>query len=132
MQAGTVGAVGMVEQKRRTDLADRGRAEALRARHLQYCFFVQIIAAEVLVDIAQYRIVLDEGNDGIASGCGRITGIDRVAEGSGIAEVMPGRHGRSVRHGEGRKQRVWIFEIDAFVADYRHRRRGLGGDNPPA
>src|SRR5258708_12242627 len=103
MQAGTVGAVGMVEQKRRTDLADRGRAEALRARHLQYCFFVQIIAAEVLVDIAQYRIVLDEGNDGIASGCGRITGIARVAEGSRTPEAMPGPHSPSLRHGHRRK-----------------------------
>jgi len=33
------------------------------ARHLQYCFFIQIVAAEVLIDIAQYRIVLDEGTD---------------------------------------------------------------------
>jgi len=95
MQAGSIGAVGVVENQRRADLADRRRAKTLGARHLQDGFLIQIVAVEMLVDIAQHRIVLDEGDDGVAGGRGRKTGIDRVAERSGIAEVMPGRHRRS-------------------------------------
>ena len=128
MQTGTVGAVGVIEQQRRADLADRRGRKALRARHLQQRFFIEIVAAEMLIDIAQHRIVFDEGDDGIAGRRGRITSIDRVAESSGIAEIVPGRDRRSVRHGEGRKQRVRIFEIDALVADLGHGRCGFGRD----
>src|SRR5260370_27507446 len=107
-----MGAVGVVEQQRRPDLANGRGRKPLGARHLQYGLFIEIVAAEMLVDIGQYRIVLDEGDNGIACGRGGITGIDRVAESSGIAEIMPGRHGRSVRYGEGREQRMRVLEID--------------------
>ena len=128
MKPGAVGAVGVVEQQRRPDLADGRRRKPLGARHLQNGLFIEVIAAEMLVDIGQYRIVLDEGDDGIAGGRGRITGIDRVAERSGIAEIVAGRHARSVGHGEGRKQRMRVLEIDALVADLGHCRRGFGRD----
>ena len=38
----------------------------LRARHLQDGFFVEIVAVEMLVDVAEHGVVLDEGNDGVA------------------------------------------------------------------
>ena len=104
----------------------------LRAGHLQNGFFVQIVAVEMLVDVAEHGVVLDEGNDGVAGRHGRIAGIDRVAEGAGIAEVMAARHRRTVRHGEGRKQRMRILEVDALVANFRHRRRGLRRHDAPA
>ncbi len=128
MQPGAVGVIGMVEHERRTDLADRGGAIALRARQLQDGIFVEVIAAEMLVDIADHRVVLDEGDDGIAGGLDGITSEDRVAEGSGVAEKMPSRHARGIGHGEGREQRVRILEIDALVADRRHCGGGFGGD----
>src|SRR5712664_2944728 len=115
MKTWAVGAVGVVEQQRRPDLANGRGRKALGARHLQYGFFIEVIAAEMLIDIGQYSVVLDEGDDGIPGRRGGITGIDRVAERSGIAEIMPGRHGRSVGHGEGREQRMRVLEIDALV-----------------
>jgi hypothetical protein len=93
----------MIEDQRWPDLADRRRAEATGARRLQDGFFVQIIAAEMLIDVAQHRIVFDEGDDGVAGGRGGITGKDRVAEGPGIAQMVAGRHARRIGHGERRK-----------------------------
>jgi hypothetical protein len=110
------------------DLAKGRGRKPLGARHLQDGLFIEIIAAEMLVDIGQDRIVLDKGDDGIAGGPGRITGKDRVAERSGIAEIVAGRHARSVGHGERRKQRMRVLEIDALVADLGHCRRGFGRD----
>ena len=104
----------------------------LRARHLQNGFFVQIVAVEMLVDVAEHGVVFDEGHDGVAGRHGRIAGVDRVAEGAGIAEVMAAGHRRAVRHGEGRKQRMRVLEIDALVADFGHRRRGLRRHDAPA
>ncbi len=83
----------------------------------------------MLVDIAQHRVVFDEGDDGIAGRHRRIAGVDRIRERSGVAEIMPARHRRSVGHGEGRKQRMRILEVDALVADLGHRRRGLRVDD---
>ncbi len=128
MQAGSVGAVGVVENQRWADLADCRGAEPLRARQLQDGLFIEVIATEMLVDIAQHCIVFDEGGDGIAGGRRAVTGEDRVAESPGVAEKMPGRHARGVGHGEGRKQRMRVLEIDALVADFGHRWRGLGRD----
>ena len=119
-------AVGVVEQQGRAELADRRGAESpLCARHLQDGFFVQIVAVEMLVDVAEHGIVLDEGDDGVAGGHRGIAGIDGVAERAGIAEIMAGRHRRAVGHGEGREQRMRVLEVDALVADLGHRRRGL-------
>src|ERR1700682_375755 len=101
MKPGPVGAVGVVEQQRRPDLADGRGGKTFGARHLQYGLFIEIIAAEMLIDIGQYRIVLGEGNNRVAGGRGSTAGIDRVAEISGVAEMMAGRPARSARHGRG-------------------------------
>ena len=122
----------MVEKIGRAELADGGGREVLGAGHLQDGFLVQIVAVEMLVDVAEHGVVLDEGNDSVASRHGRIAGIDRVAEGAGVAEVMAARHRRTVRHGEGRKQRMRVLEVDALVANFRHRRRGLRRHDAPA
>ena len=53
MQAVGADLVGMVENQGGAELADRGRAEAFGARHLQHGLLVQIVAAEMLVDIAR-------------------------------------------------------------------------------
>jgi len=66
MQAGGIGVVGVVEDHGRTDLADRRRAETLDPRQFQDGFLVEVITAEMRVDIAQDRVVLDEGDDGVA------------------------------------------------------------------
>ena len=126
MQAIGANLVSVVENQGRTELTQRRRAVAFRARHLQYGLFIQIIAAEMLIDVQNDGINLEKRRHGTVGVRDGITGIDRVAEIAGIAEVMASRHRRGVGGGEGRKQRVWIFEIDALVADFRHRRRGLG------
>ncbi len=128
MKTGAIGAVGVVEQQRRTDLANGRGRKPLGARHLQYGFFIEVITAEMLIDIGQDSVVLDEGDDGIAGGRGGITGIDRVAERSGISEMVAGSHARGVGHGEGWEQRMRVLEINAFVADLGHCRRGFGRD----
>ena len=129
---GVLAAVGVVEQQGRAELADGGGAETLGARHLQDGLFVEIVAVEMLVDVAEHGIVFDEGDDGVAGGHRRIAGVDRVAERAGIAEIMPARHRRAVGHGEGREQRMRILEIDALVAELGHRRRGLRRHDAPA
>ena len=100
----------------RAELADGGGAEALLARHLQNGFLVQIVAVEMLVDVGKHRIDLEERRHGVVGVGDGMAGIDRVAEGAGIAEVMAARHRRAVRHGEGRKQRMRVLEVDALVA----------------
>ena len=42
--------------------------ETLGARHLQNGLFVEIVAVEMLVDIAEHGVVFDEGDDGVAGG----------------------------------------------------------------
>ena len=132
MQAVGAGLVGVIEDQGRAELADRRRAEALVARHFQHGFLVQIVAAEMLVDIAQHRIDFEERRDGAVGVRDGIAGVDRVAEVAGIAEVVAGRHRRGVGRGEGREQRVRVPEIDALVADLGHRRRGLRRHDPAA
>ena len=39
---------------------------------------------------------------------------------------------KTAAHGEGREQRMRVLEVDALVADFRHRRRGLRRNNAPA
>src|SRR5258708_10879443 len=90
MRTRAVGAIGVVEDERRADLADRRGAKALRARQLQYGLFIQVVAAKMLVDIADHRIVLDEGHDGVAGGFGHVTGKNRVLNVSVSPRKCPG------------------------------------------
>src|SRR5439155_10523970 len=66
-------------------------------RDLQQRVLPQVIALEVVVDVAENRVVLDEGRwrarsptevPGIEHG---IADVDRVAEVARVTEVMPGR-----------------------------------------
>ena len=86
----------------------------------------------MLVDLEKHGIDFEERRDGVVGVGDGVAGIDRVAEGAGIAEVMAAGHRRAVRHGEGRKQRVRVLEIDALVAQLGHRRRGLRRHDAPA
>jgi len=70
-------------------------AEALGPRHLQYRFFIQVIAAEMLIDIEQNRVDFEKRHHGVIGVRDWVTGINRIAEGPGIAEIMTGRHGPS-------------------------------------
>ena len=71
MQARTIGAVGVVEQQRRADLADRGCAVSLGARALEQHLLVEVVAGEMFVDVADYDVVFDERRD-------RVTGRSRL------------------------------------------------------
>src|SRR5260221_4073342 len=107
--------VGMVENQGRTYLAHRSRAVALIARHFQQGFLVQEIATEMLIDIENNWIDLEKRGDGPVGMGDWITGIDRVAEIAGVAEVVTGGHRGGVGRGEGREQRVRSLEIDSLV-----------------
>jgi hypothetical protein len=89
---GVLAAIGVIEDQGRAELADGGRAESLFPRHLQDGLFVQVVAAEVLVDIAEHGVVFEEGDDGVAGRYRTVASVDRVAEVAGIAEVVAGRH----------------------------------------
>src|SRR5471032_3183535 len=52
------GAFGVVEDERRAELAHRRGREAGGARQLQDRVLAHVVAVEVLVDLAQYRVVL--------------------------------------------------------------------------
>jgi hypothetical protein len=124
--------VGVIEDQGRAELAERGSAEALGARHLQDCFLVEIVAAKMLVGIADDRIGLQKWRDRAAGRSDGIPSVDRVGEVTGIAEVMAGRHRRGIGRGEGRKHRVRVLEIDAAIAHRRHGGRRFRADDPPA
>ena len=123
--------VGVIEHQGRAELADRGGAVALGAGDFQDGLLVDVVAAEMLVDVAQHGIGFDERRNGAAGRGNGIAGIDRVAEIAGVAEVVASRHCRGVGHGEGRKQRMRVAEIDALVADLGHRGRALGRHDQP-
>ena len=106
MQALGADLVGMIENQDGTELADRRRAVALGARQFQQGLLIQIVAAEMLVGIEDDGIGFEERGDGAVRRPDRITGIDRVAEVAGIAEIVPGREPRRIGGGKGRKQRV--------------------------
>ena len=120
--------IGVVPLIGRADLADRGGAQTLVAGHLQDGLFVEIVALEMLVDVAEHGVVLDEGDHSVTGGHRGVVGPDRVGEHAGVAEIMAGRHRRAVGHGEGREQRMRVLEVDALVADLGHGRCGLGSD----
>ena len=132
MQAVSADLVGMIEDQGGTELADRGRAIAFGARHFQHGFLIEIVAAEVLIRIEDDRIGLEKRGNGAARGSYRVARIDGVAEVAGITEVVTGRQRGGIGGGEGREQRVRIPEIDAFVADFGHRRRRLWRHNATA
>ena len=116
------GAFGRVEDQHRADLADRGGAVALVAGKLQDRRLVEIIAAEMLVDVAEHDIVFQKRRRSAAGARHRKAGIDRVREIAGIAELVAGRHAGRVGGGEGREQRMAVAQADAVARDRGHGR----------
>ena len=58
-------ALGVIEDQRRAELADAGGREARRrARGVQDRLLVEVVAGEVLVDVAQHGVVLEERRHG--------------------------------------------------------------------
>ena len=86
------GTFGRVEDQHRADLADRGGAVALVAGQLQDRRLVEIIAAEMLVDVAEHDIVFQKRRRGAAGAGHRKAGIDGVGEIAGVTELMAGGH----------------------------------------
>ncbi len=122
---GIAGALRVIKHQYRSELADRRSAEALTASCKQDSVLVDEVAGKVCVDIAEDQIVLDER--GYASTCGwhRIGGVDRIAEGAGVAEKMTGRHSGGIGHRKGGEQCMRVGEINAFIAHGGKRGRGL-------
>ena len=114
------GALGVVEYQGGTELADRGGAVALFMGEPEHADFVQIVAAEMRIDVAQDRIVFNEWRHRAAGARHRPPRVDRVAEVAGVAEIVAGRHGRGIGGGEGGKQRVAVDERNALTRQRRN------------
>ena len=122
------GPLGMIEDQDRPELAHRGGAEALCAGDLENRLLVEVIAAEVLVDVAEHGVVFEKWRHGrLRVGHGhRVARVDRVAEVAGIARIVAGREACRIGGREGREERVRVLEVDACVAQRRHGRCRLG------
>ena len=96
-------AFGVIEHQGRAELADGGGGETGAPGGREDRFLVEIVATEMVVDVAEHRIVLQERRHRSMRGADWIAGIDGVAVDAGVAEIMAGRHPRGVRHGEGRE-----------------------------
>src|SRR5215212_4738391 len=88
MQAIGAWLVGMIENQGGTDFADCGGAVAFGSRHFEYRLLVQVVSAEMLVDIDNHRVDFEERRHRAVRMRDRITGIDRVREVAGIAEAF--------------------------------------------
>ena len=91
-----------------TELADRGRAVPCLPRRFENGGLVEVIAPEMLVDLAQNSIVLEEGRHAAGSCSNRRTSPYRVAEVSGVAELVTGCERRRIGGGERREDRVAV------------------------
>ena len=83
---------------------------------------VEIVPGKMLVDIAEHRVALQKRRHRLVDAGDLEARVDRVGEVPGIAEHVAGRHDRSIRHGEGWKQRMAVAQTDALA-----RERGHGG-----
>src|SRR5437899_5744475 len=96
-------------------LADGRSAVALFARQFEYRVFIEEVAREMCVEIAQNRIILDERGRA-ASGIGdRMREVERIGEHAGIAKVVSGGDRRRICHGESRKQRMAVDQRDTLT-----------------
>ena len=117
-------ALGVIEYEGRAELADAGGRETGLAGRLEDGLLVQVVASEVLIDIAQHRIALQERGQAVARTWDLEAGVNVVAEIAGIAEQVPRRHAGCIRRGECREQRVGVGEPDAARQERGHRGRG--------
>ena len=62
----------------------------------------------------------------------RKSDIDRVAKNTCVARIVPGCHGRSIGHREGRHHRMAVRERHSSFTDSRHMRRAMSIDHSTA
>jgi hypothetical protein len=116
----------------RAHFADRCSVIPIVARCGHQRVFIEVIAIVVTGEVRKYCVVLDHGSWSsgrqieVAGFEHWIAGPNRVAEVTGIAETVPGRNNRGVRHGERRKQAMAVCEIDAMLL-YGPQRRSIFG-----
>ena len=84
----------------------------------------------MLVDLAQHRVIFNEGRQTVSSAGTGIARINRIAKRAGVAEIVAGRQRRAVVVRVGNSE--CEFEVDALVADIGHRGRALGRHDAPA
>ena len=70
----------MIEDQRRADFADRGRAETSRASRLQDRLFVNVVLSKMFVEIAEDGVIFDERSDAVIGVRHRKAREDRIAE----------------------------------------------------
>ena len=113
----------------RADFANGGGDKALPPRRSHQRLFPQEVSAEVGVQVSQDRVVLYKGRyragalAEIAARKYRVAGIDRVAEISGVSQVMAGGDGRGIGRGERGKQGVAVYKAHALGRDPVQRGR---------
>ena len=112
----------------RAHLAEAGSEVTLFARCGHDRAFGNEITAVMLIEFAQYRIVLDERSYGSGGACNRKAGVEHVAEIAGVADQVTGRDHRGVRRRNGRIDRMAVREVDARVPYPGECGGSLGGD----
>src|SRR5262249_45308492 len=94
----------------RADFANARSAVSMSARKAHQRFFIKVVAVEMIVEVGKDLVVLDEwchrarSLPEIAAIEDRISGVDGVAEISGIAKIMTGSDGRGIGGSESREQ----------------------------
>ena len=107
--------LGKIVDPHRPDLAEGGSEVALFARGRHDRALGNEVTAVMLIELAQHRIVLDEGSYGSGCACNRKAGVERVTEISGVADQVTGRDHRGVGGGNGRIERMTVREVDTGV-----------------
>ncbi len=115
-----------VKHQRRPVFAERRRGEAVRVGGVEDRLLADEIAVEMPIEFAEHGIDFGEGRHRSVGGRDGHGGVEGIAVDAGVAQLVAGPHRRGIGHGEGGKQRMRVGEIDAAVAQRRHRRRGLG------
>ena len=101
----------MILDKRWAELADRSGAVSRFACGFENSRFVEVIAAEVRIDLAEHGIVFEERGDAARRACDRGGRPDRVAEIAGIAKLMAGRETGGIGGRERREYRMAVGKV---------------------
>ena len=83
--------LGKIVDPHRAHLAEASSEVALFARCGHDRAFGNEIAAVMLIQLAQHRIVLDERSYGSGGACDRKAGVEHVAEIAGVTDQVTGR-----------------------------------------
>jgi hypothetical protein len=120
------------------ELSDCRGTVAVGARHRQKRLGSEEIAAEVVVEIGKYPVVLDERHwrvrqqIEVARVEGREAAPEHVAVRPGISKPVSRGDGRRIRHRERREERMAVFEMDALGPNRPERGRVLLGNRSVA